>query len=67
MCARRLIVFKHDSKLGNAQAYKLFETVSVRQCEDKPPRSYNDYKEGLTAPIDGRLEGFNGVTVINML
>ena len=29
MAARRLIVFKHTSKLGNAPAHKLFEAVKV--------------------------------------
>ncbi len=29
MAARKLIVFKHDSDLGNAQAHRLFERVSV--------------------------------------
>jgi len=67
MCARRLIVFKHDSKLGNAPAHKLFETVRVSPCEGKPPRSYDDYKDGITAPADGRLDRFDGVTVINKL
>ena len=49
MAARRLIVFKHDSKLGNAPAHKLFERVSVTlnngsNGEWKPPRSFDDYK-----------------------
>jgi len=67
MCARKLIVFKHDSKLGNAPAHKLFETVMVSPCEGKPPRSFDDYKKGIAAPVDGRLDGFDGVTVINKL
>ena len=29
MSARRLIVFRHDSELGNAQAHRLFERVQV--------------------------------------
>jgi len=67
MCPRRLIVFKHENKLGNAPAHKLFETVTIRACEGKPPRSFDDYKQGITAPSDGALEGFAGVTVINKL
>jgi len=45
MSARRLIVFKHDSKLGNAPAHKLFDTVKVTRKNDSntPARSYNDY------------------------
>ncbi len=45
MAVRELIVFKHDSELGNAPAYKLFERVRVnRRDESKPARSYNDYQ-----------------------
>lgn len=67
MCARKLVVFKHDSKLGNAPAHKLFETVTVKPCEGKPPRSFDDYKDGITIPADGKLDGFDGVTVVNKL
>jgi len=67
MCARKLIVFRHDSKLGNAPAHKLFETVTVSRCEGKPPRSFDDYKDAIKAPADGALDSFDGVTVINML
>ena len=31
MAVRELIVFRHDSELGNAPAYKLFETVTVKK------------------------------------
>ena len=45
MTARGLYVFKHDSKLGNAQAHDLFERISVELTDDsKPPRSFSDYK-----------------------
>lgn len=67
MCARKLIVFKHDSKLGNAPAHKLFETMKISPCQQKPPRSFADYESGITAPADGPLDGFDGVTVINKL
>lgn len=44
MACRKLIVFKHDSELGNAPAYKLFETVKVvRNDGVTAPRSYSDY------------------------
>ena len=32
MAVRELIVFKHDSELGNAPAYKLFDTIA---CPEK--------------------------------
>ena len=31
MAVRELIVFKHESELGNAPAYKLFDTIHVRK------------------------------------
>ena len=44
MAVRELIVFKHDSELGNAPAYKLFDTVKVeRKGGVAVPRSYHDY------------------------
>jgi CRISPR-associated protein Csd2 len=45
MSAQRLIVFKHDSKLGNAPANKLFDLVNIEKKDpDKVARSFNDYK-----------------------
>lgn len=44
MAARKLIVFKHDSELGNAPAHRLFELVAVeKNCGDAPPRNFSDY------------------------
>lgn len=44
MAVRDLIVFKHDSELGNAPAHKLFETVSVERKENVDvARKYSDY------------------------
>ena len=44
MAVRELIVFKHDSELGNAPAYKLFDAVTVaHKAEVIAPRSYQDY------------------------
>jgi CRISPR-associated protein Csd2 len=44
MAVRKLIVFKHESELGNAPAYQLFDRITVkRKDETKPPRSYDDY------------------------
>ena len=45
MAVRELIVFKHDSELGNAPAYKLFDAVQVQRNADViAPRSYQDYR-----------------------
>lgn len=45
MAARKLIVFEHESAMGNAPAHKLFETIKVRRVdgEDRPARSFTDY------------------------
>ncbi len=63
MGARKLIVFKHDSPLGNAPAHKLFERVSVR-CKDesRPARAYSDY----TVTVD-RNNLPSGVTINELL
>lgn len=44
MAVRKLIVFKHDSELGNAQSHKLFDLISVtRKDNERPARNYSDY------------------------
>jgi len=58
MAARRLIVFRHDSELGNAQAHRLFERVQVSRVHQgealpvgdnrthnwPPARAFADYR-----------------------
>ena len=57
MAVRELIVFRHDSELGNAPSYKLFDAIHVeRKPEVTVPRSYRDY----TVRIDPALPA--GVT-----
>lgn len=44
MAVRELIIFKHDSELGNAPAYKLFDLVKAERKEGiEAPRTYSDY------------------------
>ncbi len=44
MAVRDLIIFRHDSELGNAPSYKLFDKVKVARNEGViAPRSYADY------------------------
>lgn len=61
MAARKLIVFKHDSELGNAPASMLFDLVTVgKNCGDASPRSFADYQVTVgSAPA--------GVELIEML
>ena len=56
MSAQKLIVFKHNSVLGNAPANKLFDLVKVEKVCDGAPRSFSDYtvtidKAGLPANV----------------
>ena len=47
MAVRELIIFKHDSELGNAPAWKLFEAVQVRRKDGNavlPARSFQEYE-----------------------
>lgn len=45
MTTRKLIVFKHDSALGQASAQSLFDLVSIKRKDDsKPPRAFEDYE-----------------------
>lgn len=45
MATRKLIVFKHDSELGDCPAYKLFESVQIKLKDGIiVPRNYNDYE-----------------------
>ncbi len=57
MNARKLIVFKHSSKLGNAPAHKLFDLVDVQRATDKtkPAREFSDYS--ITIDRDNTPEG----------
>lgn len=54
MALRKLIVFQHDSQLGNAPAHRLFELVEVtRKQAGQPPRSFGDYQVTVGAPPSG--------------
>ncbi len=45
MAVRKLIIFKHNSELGCAPAYKLFDSVKVERREEiEVPRSFSDYR-----------------------
>jgi CRISPR-associated protein Csd2 len=46
MSSRKLLVFKHDSALGNAHAQNLFDLFKTEKVSDTdtPPRCFEDYK-----------------------
>lgn len=58
MAARKLIVFKHESDLGNAPSHLLFDRVTVSKSEAaNPPRKFGDYavqidRENLPAGVE---------------
>ena len=65
MSAQKLIVFKHDSVLGNAPANKLFDLVKIKKNTDVP-RSFGDYE--VTVPSQEELDKkYPGVTVEELI
>lgn len=62
MAVRELIIFKHDSELGNAPAHKLFDLVKAEKKDGViTPRAYSDYV--LSVEEDGVPAG---VTCVRM-
>ncbi|MBK5966430.1 type I-C CRISPR-associated protein Cas7/Csd2 [Thiocystis minor] len=48
MSARALLVFKHQDRLGNAPAHRLFERITVaRRDANEPARAFTDYEVRL--------------------
>lgn len=47
MSAQKLIVFRHNSELGNAPANKLFDLVKVEKADGAVPRSFADYRVSI--------------------
>ncbi len=64
MTVRKLIVFKHDSRMGNAPSHKLFEMVHIAPSQN-PSRDFSDYAGNLTVPNQAEMP--LGVTVIEMV
>jgi len=62
MSTRKLIVFKHDGKMGNAPAHKLFDMVKVAPS-DGPVREFDSSR--IIVPTQAEMP--QGVTVIEKL
>jgi CRISPR-associated protein Csd2 len=60
MGVRGLYVFKHSGTFGNAPAHDLLALVKVSQVDYA--RGWEDYQGGITAPPEGPVEGWPGVT-----
>lgn len=58
MATRKLIVFKHDSAMGNAPAHKLFDMVAAK-ANNNPVRDFSDYT--ITIPAQTNMP--EGVTL----
>ena len=61
MGSRKLFVFSHEKRMGNAPAQKLFDLVQCKRVTEGPARSFSDYEVILK---EGCPEG---VTVFEML
>ena len=61
MSAQKLIVFKHDSVLGNAPANKLFDLVKIEKKCEGVARSFADYIVTISD------NPYQGVTVQEMI
>jgi len=44
MSVRKLVIFEHQSALGNASAHTLFSRVTVERVTDNPARNAEDYR-----------------------
>ena len=56
MSTQKLIVFRHDSVLGNAPANKLFDLVQIEKKTDGAPRSFKDYEVTITSEIPSGIK-----------
>ncbi|MFA5518100.1 MAG: type I-C CRISPR-associated protein Cas7/Csd2 [Spirochaetota bacterium] len=44
MSTRQIVVFEHDTALGNKPAHELFERVTWKRTTEGPARDYSDYE-----------------------
>jgi len=62
MATRKLVVFKHESNMGNAPAYALFERVQAELKEGvTAPRSFSDYEVKVN-----KVELPNGISILDV-
>ncbi|MBU3916164.1 type I-C CRISPR-associated protein Cas7/Csd2, partial [bacterium] len=55
MNPRKLIVFKHESHLGNARSGELFEKVKIKKRADLP-RSFDDYEIEINKEVPSGIQ-----------
>ena len=58
MSARKLIVFKHDSKFGCCPAHVLFDKIKIEKLtkDDESPKCFEDYKIGIDKNVPKGIE-----------
>ncbi len=61
MATRKLFVFRHEKRMGNAPAQKLFDMVQCCRVTEGPARAFEDYAVSLTGTCP------EGVTVEEVL
>lgn len=75
MVARELLIFEHESKLGNANAHRLFDKLKIKEIDpSKPVRGVSDYEitfdgkllDEVVKPGESKDLG-NGVTLIRRI
>lgn len=50
MSSRKLIVFRHEKRMGNAPAQALFDLVRCRRITEGPARAFTDYAIDVQGP-----------------
>ncbi len=65
MSVRKIIIFKHESALGNTPAHKLFEMVPDPKLKDKtkPPRAFSDYQD-ISIPSETEIPSGVSMSII---
>lgn len=55
MSTQKLVIFEHETALGNAPAHELFKLIGIAKKSDlaKPPRSVDDYEIVVKDPPKG--------------
>jgi CRISPR-associated protein Csd2 len=55
MSSQKLFIFKHQDKLGNAPAHKLFDLIDIQRNEgsEGPARSFRDYTVTVGSAPEG--------------
>ncbi|MDI1495090.1 MAG: type I-C CRISPR-associated protein Cas7/Csd2 [Cenarchaeum symbiont of Oopsacas minuta] len=57
MGPRGLVIFKHDSAIGNAPARQLLERIKIKKVEGGAPRSYEDYRKNIVIDESNMPDG----------